>query len=251
MPDAEREARGLATLKRIAGDHANQPLNDWGTIAPDMRRFIVEFVAAEVLSRPGLDLKSRQLATVAMLIAKGDAPDEFRMHLAGALRLGWKKEELAELMLQSAPFSSFPNALNAMKWSQEVFSQSNDSALSTAEQVVDAVFAADAALDVEAFLNVLTPNATFRLGSQPQLTGRDAIRPVVQGLFDSVRSLKHRMIELWISGDKVALRGEVTMTRKDGTTNLVPYMNSLQITENGLVSDYRIHIDMSPLGTRS
>jgi 4-carboxymuconolactone decarboxylase len=250
MPDAGREARGLATLKRIAGDHTNQPLSDWSNIAPDMRRFIVEFVAGEVLSRPGLDLKSRQLATVAMLIAKGDAPDEFRMHLAGALRLGWKKEELAELMLQAAPFSSFPNALNALKWSQEVFSQSDEGALSPAEQVVHAVFAADAALDVEAFLNVLTPDAQFRMGSQPELTGRDAIRPVVQALFDSVRSLKHQMIELWVSGDRVALRGEVTITLKDGTTSLAPYMNSLLMTENGLVSDYRIHIDMSLLKSK-
>jgi len=116
---------------------------------------------------------------------------------------------------------------------------------------VHAVFAADEALDVEAFLNALTPDAQFRMGSQPELIGRDAIRPVVKALFDSVRSLKHRMIEFWVSGDRVALRGEVTMTLQDGTTSLLPYMNSLLMTENGLVSDYRIHIDMSLLGSKS
>lgn len=127
-PPSDRQAKGLATLSRIAGENAARPLGDWSQIAPDMRDFIVEFVAGDVLSRPGLDLKSRQLATVAMLIAVGHAPDEFRMHLAGALRLGWTQSELIELMLQSAPFTGFPQALNALKWSIEVFASNRQAA---------------------------------------------------------------------------------------------------------------------------
>jgi 4-carboxymuconolactone decarboxylase len=121
-PD-DRQTRGLATLRQIAGEQAGRPLSDWTSIAPDMQHFIVNFIAGEVLSRPGLDLKSRQLATVAMLGAMGDAPQEFRMHLAGALRLGWTREELVELLLQLAPFAGFPKALNALSWAKEVFEE--------------------------------------------------------------------------------------------------------------------------------
>jgi 4-carboxymuconolactone decarboxylase len=121
MTEQEREQQGLHKLQEIAGEQAASPLGDWNAIAPDMRRYIVEFVAGDILSRPGLDAKSRQLATVAMLAAMGHAPDEFRMHLAGALRLGWTRAELVEVLLQSAVFAGFPAALNALKLASEVF----------------------------------------------------------------------------------------------------------------------------------
>ena len=121
MTEQEREQQGLKKLKEIAGDRAASPLGDWNAIAPDMRHYIVQFVAGDILSRPGLDPKSRQLATVAMLAAMGHAPDEFRMHLAGALNLGWTRQELVEVLYQCAVFAGFPAALNALKWASEVF----------------------------------------------------------------------------------------------------------------------------------
>ncbi len=124
MTQEDREQMGLRKLREIAGDQADKPLGDWNQVAPDMRRYIVEFVAGDILSRPGLDAKSRQLATVAMLAAMNIAPDEFRMHLAGALRLGWTKTELVEVLLQVAVFAGFPAALNSLKWASEVFSRS-------------------------------------------------------------------------------------------------------------------------------
>jgi 4-carboxymuconolactone decarboxylase len=124
MTQENREQMGLRKLREIAGDQADKPLGDWNQVAPDMRRYIVEFVAGDILSRPGLDAKSRQLATVAMLAAMNIAPDEFRMHLAGALRLGWTKTELVEVLLQAAVFAGFPAALNSLKWASEVFSKS-------------------------------------------------------------------------------------------------------------------------------
>ncbi|MBV9305149.1 MAG: carboxymuconolactone decarboxylase family protein [Acidobacteriaceae bacterium] len=123
----DREQQGLQKLREIAGEQATRPLGDWNAIAPDMHRYIVEFVAGDILSRPGLDAKSRQLATVAMLAALSHAPDEFKMHFAGALRLGWTREELVEVLLQTAVFAGFPAALNALKWAQEVLSTQDKS----------------------------------------------------------------------------------------------------------------------------
>jgi len=122
MTQADRQKMGLEKLRAIAGDQADKPLGDWNTLAPDMRRYIVEFVAGDILSRPGLDPKSRQLATVAMLAALNSAPDEFRMHLAGALRLGWTSEELVEVLLQVAVFAGFPVSLNCLKWAADILS---------------------------------------------------------------------------------------------------------------------------------
>lgn len=117
----DRHEQGLAKLNSIAGHASSKPLSDWSSVAPDMTRYIVDFIAGDILSRPGLDPKSRQLATVAMLAATNHAPDEFKMHLRGALHLGWTQVELTEVLIQTAVFAGFPAALNALTWAKEIF----------------------------------------------------------------------------------------------------------------------------------
>jgi 4-carboxymuconolactone decarboxylase len=96
-------------------------LGDWSEIAPDMERYIVDFVAGDVLSRPGLDAKTRQLLTVAALTALATAPTELKMHLGGALRLGWTQTEIVEAIIQMAVFAGFPATLGALAIAKEVF----------------------------------------------------------------------------------------------------------------------------------
>lgn len=119
----EQYQRGLAKLNEIAGDRSHQPLNDWSEVAPDMKRYIIEFVAGEVLSRPGLDTKTRQIVTVAALTAMATAPVELKMHLNGALNVGWTREEIVEVILQMAVFAGFPAALSGLSVAKEVFQE--------------------------------------------------------------------------------------------------------------------------------
>jgi alkylhydroperoxidase/carboxymuconolactone decarboxylase family protein YurZ len=77
-------------------------------------------VYGEIWSRPGLDLKSRSLATVAALVAL-DKPAELRIHLVGALNTGWTRAELREVFLQLGYYAGFPAALEAMKVLDEAF----------------------------------------------------------------------------------------------------------------------------------
>ena len=128
MNDANREQQGIAKLREIAGDRASSPLNDWLEYAPAMRDYIVRFVAGDVLSRPALDSRTRQIVTVAMLAEKNDAPDEFKMHLNGALNLGWTRAELVEVLIQCAVFAGFPAALNALKYAADVFNAQQQNA---------------------------------------------------------------------------------------------------------------------------
>lgn len=80
----------------------------------DLFRYIRDFAYEEVLARPGLDLKTRELLAITALIALG-SPKELATHLEGALRVGAKEEEVREAILQSALFLGFPRALAAMK----------------------------------------------------------------------------------------------------------------------------------------
>ena len=119
----DRHQMGLAKLRQIAGDNQNQPLSDWKEVAPDMEGYIIDFIAGDILSRPGLDSKSRQLVTVAALAALNTAPAELKMHMRGAIHLGWTPTEVTEALIQIAVFAGFPASLNALSVAKDVFSQ--------------------------------------------------------------------------------------------------------------------------------
>jgi 4-carboxymuconolactone decarboxylase len=80
----------------------------------DLYAYIRDFAYEEVLARPVLDLKTRELLAITSLIALG-APKELATHLEGALRNGASEQEVRETIIQSAIFVGFPNALGAMK----------------------------------------------------------------------------------------------------------------------------------------
>lgn len=86
---------------------------------PDLARYVREFAYEEVMAREGLDLKTRELLAVAMLIALGNPP-ELATHLEGALNLGAGERELRETIIHAALYAGFPRALGAIRVLQKV-----------------------------------------------------------------------------------------------------------------------------------
>ncbi len=70
----DRFERGKKQLETMSGTGVDAMLDNLKGIAPDLAHYTVEFPYGDVLCRPGLDLKSRQVATVAALTALGNAP---------------------------------------------------------------------------------------------------------------------------------------------------------------------------------
>ena len=116
----ERYERGLALLARIDGAGGEAVLRGLQGIAPDFARYLVEFPFGDIYARPGLDLKSRELVTVAALTALGNARPQLLVHLAAALRVGCPREELVETCMQVAVYAGFPAALNGLFALREV-----------------------------------------------------------------------------------------------------------------------------------
>ncbi|MCX5383976.1 carboxymuconolactone decarboxylase family protein [Streptomyces sp. NBC_00083] len=122
-PAGDRYERGLAKLAEVDGHAADEVVASLRDIAPDLMRYIVEFAFGDIYARPGLDLKSRELAAVAMCTALGTAAPQLRVHLHGLLNVGGTREEAVEVITQMASYAGFPAALNGMTAARQVFAE--------------------------------------------------------------------------------------------------------------------------------
>ena len=116
----DRRSRGLRALGEITGESGASVVARLREIAPDFADWIVDFSYGDVMSRPGLDRRSRQLATIAALTALGNAQPQLRVPIAGALNVGCQPQEVIEVILQMAVFAGFPAALNALEVARDV-----------------------------------------------------------------------------------------------------------------------------------
>ena len=106
-------ARGRAVTEQLWGVRAGGQELPAQRLAPEFFALVTQFVFGMFWSRPQLDLRSRSLCTVAQLAALGKT-DELRGHLAGALRLGISREELIEVLMQTACYAGVPAAVQAL-----------------------------------------------------------------------------------------------------------------------------------------
>lgn len=116
-----RYERGLAKLQEIDGDAGQRVIDSMNGIAPDFARYLIEFPFGDIYSRPGLDLRSREIAVVAALTAMGNATPQLKIHIEGALNVGVSRDEVIEVIMQMAVYAGFPAALNGLLAAKDVF----------------------------------------------------------------------------------------------------------------------------------
>jgi 4-carboxymuconolactone decarboxylase len=116
-----RYEQGLAKLREIDGEAGIRVVESLRDIAPDFARYLIEFPFGDIYSRPGLDLKSREIAVVAALTALGNARPQLEVHIQGALNVGVTRSEIVEVIMQMAVYAGFPAALNGLAAAKAVF----------------------------------------------------------------------------------------------------------------------------------
>lgn len=122
--NSERYRRGWEVLAKINGEGGQRIMKLLEEISPDMARYIIEFPYGDIYSRPGLDLKTRELITIASLTTLGFPKPQLKAHVKNALNAGCTQGEIIEVMLQMAVYAGFPAALNGLFTAQEVFEES-------------------------------------------------------------------------------------------------------------------------------
>jgi len=120
---SDRHEKGMKVRRAVLGDaHVNKAEKTKTEFTEPFQDFITRYAWGEIWSRPGLPRHTRSLITLAMMIAL-NRNDEFRMHVRAALNNKVTREEIQEVLLQSAIYCGVPAANTAFHIAQEVFAE--------------------------------------------------------------------------------------------------------------------------------
>jgi len=115
--------RGWERLRSIDGEAGERVINALKEVAPNLARYTIEFPFGDVFDPTTLDLRSREIATVAALTAMGNARPQLKVHMHAALNVGVSRGELVAVIEQMAVYAGFPAAINAAMLAKEVFEE--------------------------------------------------------------------------------------------------------------------------------
>ncbi|HYL63597.1 MAG TPA: 4-carboxymuconolactone decarboxylase [Candidatus Methylomirabilis sp.] len=121
MDERQRYDQGLKTRRAVLGDaHVDASLKKKNEFTEAFQDFLTRYAWGEIWSRPGLPRETRSMLTLAMLVAL-NRQEELRMHLRAALNVGVTREQIKEVLLQTALYCGLPAANSAFHLASEVF----------------------------------------------------------------------------------------------------------------------------------
>lgn len=120
---SDRFKRGSEYLKKIHGEVGENVMDSLQDIAPDLSKFITEYGFGDIYSRPGLELRERQIATIAALTVIGDTKVQLKVHIKAGLNVGLSREEIIEIIMQMSLYGGFPRTLNGITAAKEAFAE--------------------------------------------------------------------------------------------------------------------------------
>ena len=124
MPDDERMYElGLGIRREVLGEeHVARSLARAGEFSRVMQEFVTEHCWGAVWSRPGLRRRERSLVNIGLLTALNRS-HELRVHVRGAVRNGCTREEIQEVLIQTAIYCGVPAAMEAFRVAEAVLDE--------------------------------------------------------------------------------------------------------------------------------
>lgn len=117
----ERRAKALALLERLDPLGSSRVAANLDALSEDFLEVVLGFAFADVVSRPGIDLRTREMLTVSALMAMGTAPGQLEFHIRAALNTGVTREEIIEILLQIAVYAGVPACMNGVAAAKKAF----------------------------------------------------------------------------------------------------------------------------------
>ena len=123
MDDHERYEKGMEVRRAVLGDeHVNRSLQNATDFNRDFQELLTRYAWGEIWTRPGLPRHTRSLIVIATLVAL-NRPEELRMHIRAAFNNGVTRDDIKEVLLQSAVYCGLPAANSAFHAAEEVFAE--------------------------------------------------------------------------------------------------------------------------------
>ncbi len=123
MDDSKRYEEGMKVRREVLGAaYVNRARENTTEFNRDFQDFITRNAWGEIWTRPGLPRHTRSLLTLAMMVALNRG-DEFRMHVKAAFNNGVTRDEIKEVLLQSAIYCGVPAANTAFHIAADVFKE--------------------------------------------------------------------------------------------------------------------------------
>ena len=128
MDERERYEKGMSVRRAVLGDaHVDRTIKNRNTFNEDFQDLITRYAWGEIWDRPGLPRRTRSLLTIAMMVALNRA-EEFKMHVRAAFNNGVTRDEIKEVLLQTAIYCGVPAANSAFQAAAEVFKEMDSKA---------------------------------------------------------------------------------------------------------------------------
>jgi 4-carboxymuconolactone decarboxylase len=113
--------KGLKVRREVLGaEHVDASISQADDFSRPLQELVTEYCWGTVWSRPGLDRKTRSLINLAMLTAL-NRPHEVKLHVRGALNNGCSKNDIMEVLLQTAIYCGVPAAMDSLRGAKEIF----------------------------------------------------------------------------------------------------------------------------------
>jgi 4-carboxymuconolactone decarboxylase len=113
--------KGLKIRREVLGaEHVDASISQADDFSRPLQELVTEYCWGTVWSRPGLDRKTRSLLNLAMLTAL-NRPHEVKLHVRGALNNGCSKNDIMEVLLQTAIYCGVPAAMDSLRGAKEIF----------------------------------------------------------------------------------------------------------------------------------
>jgi 4-carboxymuconolactone decarboxylase len=115
-----RSEKGLEVQKSIFGEVIDKMYEKSPRAQLHIQKYLSANCFGDYYTRKGLDIKTRELLTLSMLIALGGTESQIKGHIQGNMNVGNDKETLLSVMTQLLPYVGYPRTLNALRCLNEV-----------------------------------------------------------------------------------------------------------------------------------
>ncbi len=112
----------MALLERLEPGAPQRVQANLDAFSPETAELLLGYAFTDIVSRDKIDLRTREMLTVAMLAVMGTAQRQLEFHMRAAINTGVTRQEVVEIVLQVSVYAGVPAAMNAITAAKQAFS---------------------------------------------------------------------------------------------------------------------------------